>query len=621
MGQNVGMDFGTTYSVIADAEKNADGRIIPQAVALFSENDNTVYNHTLVARSTSSNKMFFANAARLYIGINNYVAYRGFKLLLAEEKNSGLLVDAGYDEDITPEGITEKYINHLFDHYKVKKGLNEIYNLVVCIPDIWERGDEEERYQNDTFGIKKYTACKKLLEDIIDRLGIAKNTEFLSEPEAASIYYAYPYRKNAVDENYEGHLLLIDYGGGTLDITLCRIGRESGQTTVKVIHSEGAGENTEGFIGKAGLAFMTEVVHLALIENGKNQSQYEEYKKQGAIDKAVVELDQLMQILGGKSDYELDSERQSYKSDFKNLDRKSLDFVIKRNNRILFEDFFLWTSDGPVTCSISYKHIAQAYLNVVFPVLERHLDGRKEGNDQVGMLNWIEKNKEIREDLKGIDPLDQESGRFKIQLIGGFCNFYLVEQQIYRILGLKAVGNDKRFTNSLGISERTLAVAYGAVLKANGCVDVIKKWPSAIGIKVYLGTDVCMLWAMNPGDDLEENKIYLIKDPERGAAIINASSIEFLQFKDDKNNNREMKFDLKLRGKSSDNYVLGFSCDRYRVVTMHWWRLSDLADMNTIHLRCGNFEKEINGGARYGYGTLSDFDPKGYDRKVLADCL
>lgn len=46
-----------------------------------------------------------------------------------------------------------------------------------------------------------------------------KNVEVVSEPEAASAYFAYNYEAET-SKSFNGYLLLIDYGGGTLDITL-----------------------------------------------------------------------------------------------------------------------------------------------------------------------------------------------------------------------------------------------------------------------------------------------------------------------------------------------------------------------------------------------------------------
>ena len=49
-----------------------------------------------------------------------------------------------------------------------------------------------------------------------------KHVQVVTEPEAASAYFAYHYEKET-GKPFNGSLLLIDYGGGTLDITLTRI--------------------------------------------------------------------------------------------------------------------------------------------------------------------------------------------------------------------------------------------------------------------------------------------------------------------------------------------------------------------------------------------------------------
>lgn len=85
-----------------------------------------------------------------------------------------------------------------------------------------------------------------------------------------SAYFSYNF-KQETGRNFDGRLLLIDYGGGTLDLTLTDVetrpdkeGREGME--IRVLKRTGAGENEEGRIGQAGIAYMETLMEMAIHE-------------------------------------------------------------------------------------------------------------------------------------------------------------------------------------------------------------------------------------------------------------------------------------------------------------------------------------------------------------------
>ena len=77
-----------------------------------------------------------------------------------------------------------------------------------------------------------------------------------------------------MQKKFNGHLLLIDYGGGTLDITLTEV-KSDGNMTMEIGYREsgGAGENHpdsfgDYYVGNAGIAYMQKVVMLAIEDSG-----------------------------------------------------------------------------------------------------------------------------------------------------------------------------------------------------------------------------------------------------------------------------------------------------------------------------------------------------------------
>ena len=133
---------------------------------------------------------------------------------------------------------------------------------MVCVPESWGKNLQT-------------LDGRRILRDILQKeIDVpVRHLQVVTEPEAASAYFAYHYEL-VTKSRFNGHLLLIDYGGGTLDITLTQVFSDgSGVMEIGYREGGGAGENHpdssgRGDIGSAGIAYMQTIVLYALREAG-----------------------------------------------------------------------------------------------------------------------------------------------------------------------------------------------------------------------------------------------------------------------------------------------------------------------------------------------------------------
>lgn len=121
-----------------------------------------------------------------------------------------------------PEQPTNALSFHEFAHH-------EIESLVVSVPHIWEREAVRGRQRLET-----------VVREVLNLTSI----KLISEPVAAAAYFSYSY-KQANHTDYRGNLLVCDMGGGTFDVTLCRLKPNH----VEVLQNDGSGVDGQGSAG------------------------------------------------------------------------------------------------------------------------------------------------------------------------------------------------------------------------------------------------------------------------------------------------------------------------------------------------------------------------------------
>ena len=445
---NMGIDFGSTYT-IASVLKNGDPTVV-------KPHNNSDHYPSVVCYDTVKERYFFGNAARNMLGEPDVLAFRGFKMLLAQEPNEEILKDRGYVGENTPEYITELYLKHVISDSLKKKKEDKVDLLVIGAPECWF----QSMRMVDARG-----ALRKICQNIC-KSGLVNRFELRSEPTDAAAFCAWGYEQNT-GKQFSGKIMVIDYGGGTLDTALVNVEHINGKIQIKPEILSGIGENHDQELGKAGIAYQEAVVRRAISEaRGIPEAEVQ-------MDSSFAELVKSFEDnLLSKSDY-VDEIFEEYEA--------VPDNNLKREN-------FLTLKNNDEKIPVDFAQMKAVYKAVISPALEKVLN---------------ESTMDMEEDTQPY-----------LALVGGFCNFYLVRQQIRNyfksgILNLQS----KTLIFSEEDSER--AIGYGACLLANHVLEVCHVASFGIGMCVcYGGVEgkYFKRYAISYGQEYVPNRIYFAKD-------------------------------------------------------------------------------------------------------------
>lgn len=520
----IGLDFGTTYSVISRIKEQQGGHVKVEACALREGGFRTEIQDSLVVKSNDG-ELLFGPSARIKVGRKGTVAYEGFKLMLAE-KNGEMLRQRHYDNVFTPREIVSAYVGDLLKQYIATSGQDVIDKLVVGVPEIW-------------FTNLATNDCRTTLKEIIQKSGYVREAELVSEPVAACAYFVQNYFETT-GKKYEGKILIVDYGGGTLDIALCDVksNHDGSSSEVKVIARAGEGWNTQGTVGKAGMAFMEEIVKIALRKAG---FQDDEIVSDQKFFKCVHDIETLIMGRGGEiaRTFKMNqlSKPESITRTFDSIEYKDEDYTV------------------------TYGMLAQAYNHIIRELLDKKLKD---------IMKYMDVE---RIDYSGIGKQDD----FKIAMVGGFCNFYLTEKQI-RDKFEDYADDDKRFMNIIADRrDSEKAVSYGAALIANEVVTFKQVAPYSLGFSSKSGGP---WFAINKGDDIEFGKVKMFTGKNGEEMIFSGGSIPLLAFQfGDSTIVKEPlpEYKEKLKLEKMKCYKFGYSLDQSMVITLHKWLVPTLS--------------------------------------------
>ena len=122
-------------------------------------------------------------------------------------------------------------------------------------------------------------------------------------------------------------------------------------------------------------------------------------------------------------------------------------------------------------------------------------------------------------DQHGIAYMNRDQDVFKIALVGGFGNYYLVKKQIEETFRFSTM--DKRQENIiLNRSDREKSISLGAAMLAAGVVSIRNTAPLAIGLaaKDALGNSR-VHYAIGYKQELEDDRVYFPREAESGRPI------------------------------------------------------------------------------------------------------
>ena len=480
----IGIDFGSTYSTFSVFDHRSQQ---PKAIELQGDQGSLP---TVISQNQFGDTDYGA-PAKNNIGDEDYRVFEAFKMLLIEN-NINMLKKRGYSG--TTGKNSPRYAAKLFLQMALKQALIETEStvcedLVICVPESWTKTVRTL----DGRAILRDIWCE-IAEDPAGGIPLDTNhIRVVSEPEAASSYFAYEYKCSA-KKPFNGHLLLIDYGGGTLDITLTQIStdKEGKSIDIKYCAGDGAGENHpdesgEGSVGAAGIAYMQGVITYALREHGLIEENASPDYTGAPFMKAVKKLEEFL-LTKQKTVNDTFSSYEDDLSYFKTDNTVALNLPYKGQK-----------------LSVTYKHLYIAYEDIIAPVLREKLTAI---------------NKQVLE-LIGIDPTSPRSGnseKFKIALVGGFGTYWLVQNQIQEIYNF--VGKDTRTAN-INIKNREKAISLGAALLAEGVVNLrrVARYSVGLILKEVVGNGKTIdrrYFGIKYGQEIIPNKVcYLFaKDSE-----------------------------------------------------------------------------------------------------------
>lgn len=440
----VGIDFGSTYSAIS-AYNETEDRV--EALSLVEGESAAIPS---VVSISQKGRVSCGKAAKDQIGKRTARIYEAFKMLL-NEPNEEMLARRGYTAEITPRYITKLFLESMLRGTLIRNGAERFEDIIVCVPEIW--------------GKKLRTLDgRSILRDILqNEMDFpVDHVRVVTEPEAASAYIAYHYEQQT-RKAFNGHLLLIDYGGGTLDITLTEV-RSDGNGYMEVGYQEGGGagenhpdEKGRGAIGSAGIAYMQQVVALAMTEAGLVESTDDISFTDPDFIAAVRDLES--QLKSAERMKDLEDVFGSYGSGYRELAE------ILEDEPMEFLSLEYDEEELPVT----YQQLYRAYADTIAGVLQKQLD---------------DINRRVANRI-GSDPCEPAAGMrddFKIALVGGFGSFYLVKKQLAEIYRLDINPKLDLRTKNINADKRELAISLGAALLVADKIVLKKTAHYAIGL-------------------------------------------------------------------------------------------------------------------------------------------
>ncbi|MCP4749657.1 MAG: Hsp70 family protein [Proteobacteria bacterium] len=412
----LGLDFGTTNSILSYYDPRLKA---VNAFALGGAGTSEFTPSLLSLEKKNRDNVAIGRSAEKNRGDPNFKIFKGFGMLLTDT-NPAKLDRLGFDTQDNPKRITRRYLSLLLEAYCKEQDLDEpIETLIVTLPDIWIK---EGRH-----------AAREVLQDICRTLSPQPRTvRMLSESVAAAVYFAYNYRL-LKGRKFEGHLLVCDFGGRTLDISLSEINAHQ----VTVLERTGTPVDP-GSSGAAGEAFDEALLNRKLAE--------------GHIEPGDVLY-----------------EREFYPA-LKELEEQMItrNTAIDQSMALFYDDpercnTEVFTHDRPNNIGTTARDMAEVFEMVTRPVLTKSLEKIQ------GALSE-----------RSIDVDNSE--KFRVVMVGGFSNFYPVRKTVRDFFGSRTE-SDRRFETCFSQSDTALAVSKGAALVANNLVNISNRCPINIGFQ------------------------------------------------------------------------------------------------------------------------------------------
>lgn len=406
MKYKIGLDFGTTNSTLSYIDEA--GNIETFRYPGLSGTD---YIPSCAAYS-KNNKFVRIGREALRVAANKDIDfYKNLKMILPRPKSEWK--NMGWSENKSPEEVITDYLSKILisdkrGDYSFKKEVGEIESIVVSVPQAWLT--RQPNHQG-----------RPKLEKIIKEKLKLPLLQLVSEPVAAAAYYNYWYKKES-GHSFNGNILVCDIGGGTFDVTLCKLSEKK----VEVLKNDGNGIFD---IGRAGVYFDTKLLQLA-------------YKRTEGKD-----LD-----IQTPEFFELYKKLQEYKVD-------CADFITDNIKTAVLHPSYsqkLPVIESPITAYM--YEVEEAFKEV------------KTGIEKVLKRFITHDNHKVHID--------------KVLFVGGFNEFELTRETIKSFLNDNKdyISGNMDFIEEINSRMAAKAISFGATLIANNYIHVEEIYPHTIGI-------------------------------------------------------------------------------------------------------------------------------------------
>ena len=451
METNIGIDFGSTYSMFSSYTKSSD------AVSGIQAENGNVYIPSVACKDEFGDLQLGEEARNVMRSVPDLSPYRAFKMLLHEEDQEKIL-KYGY-HDISPKSVASEFLTKYLKICAEELGVSQFDNAVICVPEHWTKG-----YVTMSGRSRLLNICKKIQGE--EGAPLLKKIRVVTEPVAATAYYVHNYKK-VNGTPYEGDVIVVDYGGGTLDVTLTTVrahdGKQGSGMEIDAFYRTGVGENhKEGQIGDGGLAYMEEVTRRALKAAG-----FGDPKMDGIFLRAKDDLESKL-ISGTRKLHNRIQQRYRLSLEKLKEDHEVFDTIPYKGKKV----------------EVTYSLLYAVFRDLIQPKLVKCL-------------------KEVQEKLDGRTKLT--NNKVKLAIVGGFGQFPLVQKAVWQFF-------DNRNT-VLDITQgaqggRQDAISFGAALIAAGQISVRLTAKHSIGLRTFRNGMPTFRFALKCGQTVECNKVY-----------------------------------------------------------------------------------------------------------------
>lgn len=406
---NFGIDFGTTNTAVSRMDGN-------EPVPLKFGDAQQQYDYVpsvMAIRGGPRAREDHGLAAKARVGEPGVEVYQNFKMLLGEPPERVATHWGGMSK--TPEAVTRGFVAALIKQVKQEHGIQPS-RVVVTVPEVWL--------------VQNLQTKREHLIQSFKAQGIPR-VEVRSEPIAAATYYLHRFKQKK-GKPFQGHLLVCDCGGGTMDFCLVGVDSASSNRPRMTVLERAGNGMVDGHIGSAGVAYDQAVVE-RLFPRLKDHDQTRFFRRVREFEQSKIthtsEISELLSI---------------YRDSPESAEGESL-FTL---------------ADGEV--AVESKHLATVFDAIIAPDIRKGIQG-------------------LLARIQAHDVALDHPERFRVLMVGGFSSFYLVQEAIKSAFGSK-LSADQRFEDILSLIDRALAISKGAALLANDLAEVIDTCPANLGV-------------------------------------------------------------------------------------------------------------------------------------------